>query len=358
MVHQRHRRGDPCRGYYTAAWQRHRPARVGRDTARLDGHARDPSCATLAGGALIGPGALFGLASGLTWGAGDFAGGLIGRHASALLAVVVSYSISVLGILLLLGITGEAAPSQASLWWAAAAGASGVIGVGCFYYALSRGTMGIIAPLAAVIGAGVPVLFDLYGGGALPDLRLIGIAIALVAVVLISMPAGTKSTDVRRSQRIDLAELPFVIGSGLGFAFFFLFIDQASADGGVWWPLATARVAGLGMLGLFVGALLVRGSGSWRSRGERTLGLDRLRASKPNRLAAVAVVLTAGLGELGGNAFFVFATQSGDFAVAVILASLYPVVTTLLAALFLRERLTRLQLVGVMLATVSVILLR
>jgi drug/metabolite transporter (DMT)-like permease len=274
------------------------------------------------------------------------------------LALFISYAISVASLIVLLLITREALPSQASLLWAAAAGAAGLVGLGCFYYALSRGTMGIIAPLAAVIGAGVPVLVDLYGSGALPQLRLLGIGIALLAVVLISIPSAPRTVDDRRRQRIALAELPFVIGSGLGFAFFFLFIDQASSEGGVWWPLASARTVGLAIVVVFVVALMARSSGTVRHRRDHVLGLNRLRAHNPGRGAMAAVLVTAGLGDLGGNAFFVLAAQSGDFAVAVILSSLYPVVTTLLAVLFLRERLTTLQMVGVALATISVILLR
>ena len=275
-----------------------------------------------------------------------------------MLAVFASYGIGVVGTLVLLAISAEPAPALASLLWAAAAGASGLIGVGCFYYALSRGTMGVVAPLAALIGAGVPVLFDLYLGGALPELRLVGMVVALVAVVLISLPSGERTVDDRRRHRIDLAELPFVIASGLGFAFFFLFIDQASAGGAVWWPLATVRVVGFAMVVVFGLVLMLRAQGSWRDRGGHVLGLPALRARNPGRAVSLAVLLTAGLGDLGGNVFFVLATQSGDFAVAVVLSALYPVVTTILAAIFLRERLSPVQMIGVALATFSVILLR
>jgi drug/metabolite transporter (DMT)-like permease len=105
-------------------------------------------------------------------------------------------------------------------------------------------------------------------------------------------------------------------------------------------------------------ALVLRATGGWAARAAHVLGVQRARAKAPNRIAAVIVLATAGLGDLGGNAFFVLAAQSGDFAVAVILSSLYPVVTTILAVVFLRERLTPLQMIGVGLATVSVILLR
>jgi drug/metabolite transporter (DMT)-like permease len=112
-------------------------------------------------------------------------------------------------------------------------------------------------------------------------------------------------------------------------------------------------------VGAVVGALVVRsGAGSIGASLSQVLGLDRLRAAQLGVPVIGAVLLTAGIGDLGGNVFFVLATQAGDFPVAVVLSSLYPVVTTLLAAVFLHERLRRIQLLGVVLATVSVVLLR
>jgi drug/metabolite transporter (DMT)-like permease len=261
----------------------------------------------------------------------------------------------------LLLVSGEAVPSQSSLAWAMAAGASGVIGLGCFYYALSRGTMGVIAPLTAVIGAGVPVFLDLFGGADVPAARLAGIAVALLAVVLISLPPRPpKPGTEQRGVRLDLGELPLVVVSGLGFAGFFIFIDQASVDGAVWWPLAVVRMVGLvGVIGaLVVVVSRLHDRGSLRDRSAHALGVARLRSMPLSGVAFVVVIAVAGIGDLGGNAFFVLGTQAGDFAVTVILASLYPVVTTVLAAIFLHERLRPVQILGVVLATLSVVLLR
>jgi drug/metabolite transporter (DMT)-like permease len=200
----------------------------------------------------------------------------------------------------------------------------------------------------------------------LPAPRLAGIVVALAAVVLISLPSRAPGdVDAQRRLRIDLAELPLVVVSGLGFAGFFIFIGQASAAGPVWWPLAIVRVVGLiAVLAALIvlvarGARALRGAGG--TVGTRTrdvLGLRRLAESGMRPAAVAAIVGVAAMGDLGGNAFFVLATQAGDFAVAVILSSLYPVVTTLLAALFLHERLRPIQILGVVLATLSIVLLR
>lgn len=263
------------------------------------------------------------------------------------------------GVLVILGVSGEALPADGqSLVFAAVAGTSGVIGLGCFYYALARGTMGVVAPLAAVIGAGVPVAIDLYGGDVLTQTRLGGVALALVAVALISLPGGEQSADERRRRRLDLAELPLVVGSGLGFAGFFVFMDHASAQGAVWWPLAIVRIVGLALVAVAFVFFVARARGRLRQRVGRIVGAGRLRENPPSVIAVVVVLVVAGIGDLGGNAFFVLATQSGQLSVAVTLSSLYPVVTTLLAAVLLHERLRRLQLIGVGLATLSVALLR
>ncbi len=264
-----------------------------------------------------------------------------------------------IGALLFVATTGEAAPAAETVIFGVTAGAFGVSGLVCFYYALGRGTMGVIAPLAALIGAGVPVLLAVYNGELVSLARLGGIGLALAAVVLISLPAGEKTADERRRLRLDFADLPLVILSGLGFAGFFVFIGHASAGGGLWWPLAVVRTTGMAMLAVGFGYLLLRARPApWRERLGHVMGTPHVHRWPFSRLALVATFLLAGVGDLGGNAFFVLAQHADAFSVAVVLSSLYPVTTTVLAVLLLRERLRAFQVVGVVLATLSVALLR
>ncbi len=258
---------------------------------------------------------------------------------------------------MILTVSGEPGPSLASLGWAAAAGAVGVGGLGCFFYALSRGTMGMIAPLAALIGAGLPVLLAIVGGESAAPARLVGMALALAAVVLISLPGGERSDRERRARRVDLGELPVVILAGLGFAGFFLFIDRASENGETWWPLLMVRLVGFSLVVLALAFVLIRTSGPWRRRVSSALGLGRLRARRMSAFSLGGLLLLAGAGDLGGNTFFLLASQAGAFSIAVVLSSLYPVVTTILAVVLLRERLRPVQILGVVLATISVPLL-
>lgn len=273
--------------------------------------------------------------------------------------MLVSQGIGLVATTSILVLVGEAAPTGDSVVWAALAGGAGVIGLGFFYVALARGTMGVVAPLAALIGAGVPVLVAVIGGEHLAQMRMVGIGIALVAVVLISLPGRPRGMGERRALRIDVGELPFVVIAGLGFAGFFIGIGRAAPGDAIWWPLTVVRIVGFSVVvGAIAFAAWRRGAATAGGRVATVLGIGSSN-SAPRSLAVLApLLLITGAGDLGGNAFFVLANKSDAFSVAVVLSSLYPVVTAVIAALLLRERLRPVQVVGVVLATLSVPLLR
>jgi drug/metabolite transporter (DMT)-like permease len=250
------------------------------------------------------------------------------------------------------------APGADSVAFALVAGALGIGGLFFFYYALGHGTMGVVAPLAALIGAGLPVFVAIYNGEQVSAARLAGIVLALVAVVLISLPGGEVSATERRKVRMDVAEIPLVVLAGLGFAGFFVFIGHATRDGGVFWPLAIVRAVGVAVVIVAFLVLLARTRGdSMSERLAGILGVAQMRSWPGTGLAFGMTFVVAGVGDLGGNVFFVLARHADLISVAVVLSSLYPVVTTILAALLLHERLRRLQAAGVILATISVVLL-
>lgn len=243
--------------------------------------------------------------------------------------------------------------------WALVAGVAGVIGLGAFYYALSRGTMGVVAPLTAVIGAALPVVVGIASGDEIDLVRVLGFLTALLAVVLISLPGGERTVDDKRRVRIDLRQLPYVIVSGVGFGLFFVALNQSTAGGGTWWATVLVRGAGLVIVALAIVLAMSRSrEQTLRRRADVVLGLPKLRARSLPALQLGGLFLMTGLGDLGGNTFFILASQADALSVAVVLASLYPVVTTGLAAVFLRERLRPVQIVGVILAALSVPLLR
>jgi drug/metabolite transporter (DMT)-like permease len=258
---------------------------------------------------------------------------------AVLLAQLVGLGAS-LGLLL---VSGEPVPGREALLWAAGAGVSGSVGLGAFYLALSRGTMGLVAPLTALIAAGVPALVGIAGGDQTGPLVLAGMASALVAVVLISLPdrrLGSPTLPTYHGSRAR--EWLLIVVGGLGFAGFFLCIDASHAAGGaVWWPLVAVKVAGSASVAAACLALALVGRA------------PDMRAGR----AAVVMAALAGLGDLGGNLFFVLASEVGDLAIVVVVSSLYPVSTALLARAFLHERLGPVRVAGVGLAVAGVVMI-
>ncbi len=269
---------------------------------------------------------MLGLASAATWGAGDFCGGLASRRSNAVGVVIVGDVIGG-GLLAALALfSGETLPPAVDLLWGAAAGLAGAVGLLALYRALALGRMSIASPLTAVFAGMLPVLFGMATEG-LPSLfQLAGFALALLGVWCL---ASTGRFDF---QWRDLG-LPLV--AGLSFGAFFILMDHA-ARSAPYWPLVASRVAGI--LGLAAYALATR--------------QFVLPARQQWPLTALVGVLDA-----GGNGFFALATRAGRLDVASVLASLYPASTVWLAWVILKEKLTRLQSVGVLAALAAIVLI-
>jgi drug/metabolite transporter (DMT)-like permease len=271
--------------------------------------------------------ALYGLAAALCWGSGDFSGGLASRRASASSVVVAGYTLGFLMLAALAVITREPFPRPADLLWGSLAGIAGVLGLLAFYTALAQGKMGLAAPVSAVLTAALPVLFSAFTVGLPSVLQLGGFAIALVAITLISQPDPSSTAKSLHSRSIGLAML-----AGFGFGCFFILISRVSPNT-TFGSLAVARLASVVVL---LALLLVR----------------RQRIAFPLNLTPLLVL--AGILDAAGNTFFVLAAHTGRLDVAAVLASLYPASTVLLAALLLRERVQRLQAVGIVLVLIAI----
>jgi drug/metabolite transporter (DMT)-like permease len=283
------------------------------------------------------------LVSAVSWGAGDFAGGVATRLSNNVVAIFLAQGTGLLVAVLLLVLSQEAMPGAEALALASIAGAAGALGLGAFYLALSRGTMGIVAPLTALIGAIIPAVVGIARGDQVGVLVLVGMVVALAAVVLISLPERRVGSPALAAFRGSKArEWGLIIIAGVGFAGFFVFIDAShDAGGAVWWPLFMVKLAGTASV-LAAGLVLAP--------------LGRLPDLRPGRGALVMGVL-AGMGDLGGNLFFVLASGVGELAVVVVLSSLYPVGTVLLARVILHERLGAVRIAGIALAIGGVVLI-
>lgn len=266
--------------------------------------------------------AAYGMAAVAAWGTSDFVGGYATKRANAFVFTAVVN----LGGLLLVGALAAAShasfPSGRAVAWALAGGASGGAALAIFFRALSSGRMGLTAPVAAVLSAAIPTIVSTFTEGPPGRIALLGFLIAALGLWLI-----TRSEDGGTPEGIGLAVL-----AGIGFAGFYLCVRQAGESSALWLACLT-RAGGLVITGFVV--LLQR----------------KFREITPSGLGWA--VVTGAIDSLG-TILFVFASQAGRLDEAVVISSLYPAVTVLLARIVLKERFSRWRFVG-LLATLAAV---
>jgi drug/metabolite transporter (DMT)-like permease len=265
----------------------------------------------------------FSLAAVVCWGVSDFTGGYASKKSDAFLVALLAHTS---GFVLMTGLATLARapfPDRPSALWAMAAGALGGTALAIFYRTLAAGNMGVVAPVSAVLAAAIPTGFGMITEGIPGLVPVTGFVVAGLGIWLVSRPErGTGKPD----------GLWMAMVCGLGFAGFFLCIHQAGEISAVW-AAAHSRLGSLLVVGLIV---LFRGGRhplNWR---DAVLGLF------------------AGCLDSSGTLFFVRAEQTGRLDAAVVLSSLYPAVTVLLARLFLREHFTRWKALGILAALMAV----
>ena len=308
--------------------------------------------------------ALLALLSSLLWGTADFVGGTATRRLPAVVVVAVSQGVALLCLVplaLLLGgdLAAVAVPSVA-------AGVVGPLALLAFYRALAIGTMGVVAPVAA-LGVAVPVVAGLVAGESPSAAQLAGIAVASVGVVLACGP------ELQGAGRGGAASLVLALGAAVGFGAVFVLLAEAAeaGDGGVATVVASLLVMRTTSVLLLGTGLAVRAVAARRAVpapaghvGGSDVGDDADGDAAPGGAAAgglgrrdLPMLAVVGVFDVGANGTYAVATQSGYLSVAAVLASLYPVVTGLLAWRVHGERLAALQWAGVALAMTGVVLL-
>ncbi|HLO35799.1 MAG TPA: EamA family transporter [Candidatus Deferrimicrobium sp.] len=221
---------------------------------------------------------------------------------------------------------GEPFPGSATLALSALAGVLAVAGILGLYTGLAVGRMGVVAPVTGVIAATLPVIVGFVGAGWPGPAVVVGIVLALCAVVLVSGstdPAGRPSG------------IQYALLGGVGLGLFNIAV-AAFPEHRVAWPLAVIKTASL----LPIVALVVVGRRPWRVP----------RPIVPALLAVAAL-------DLAGNGLYILATQAGRLDVAATLSSLYPVTTVILAVALLHERVTWSHLLGIVMAGVAIALI-
>ena len=275
---------------------------------------------------------LFGLTSALTWGAGDFAGGLSSRKLGAYRAVLFGDFFGLLALFVVAGIYRENFPALYPLLTAGLAGMLGSMGLLVLYYSMIQGQMSIAAPVSALLAATLPVIVGGILDGMPKPLQFLGFGFALLAVWMISQGDSTEKFHIGR-----LADLRLPLLAGLGFGSYFVLMGAATrATTSTFWPMIASRTAGTLLLLVFV---LIR---------RESLGVPR---------GAWKVVLANAILDVSGNLFYILALKTGRLDVSAVLSSLYPGATVLLAWLVLKERIARNQWLGILAALIAIALL-
>lgn len=262
---------------------------------------------------------LLALGSSVAWGTSDFFAGLASRRRPAVAVVGWTQGLALLVLSVVVAARWSTVTWTGWPLWAVGAGLSGMAGLVCFYSALSSGTMGVVAPIAA-LGVVVPVTLGVLTGDQPSPWSWVGMVVAVTGVALASGPELTGAVSPR----------PVVLAgcAALGFGLALFFLDRGARESTLM-TLWGMRVTSVTVLLLV--ALLARSVGGVTARETPAL-------------------LLIGCGDLAANALFAIASSRGQVSVAAVLGSLYPVVTALLARVVVKERLRRIQQVGVVLA--------
>ena len=263
------------------------------------------------------------------WGTADFFGGFVSKKIPANKVLVLSYPVG-LQFLLIYAVMLPGEITLNGLFIGSLAGVVGILAMGSLYLALAIGPMGVMSPVTAACSTLVPIAMGLIVGEKLSWIAWLGISIAIISVVLVSMetsPTGGKLVVSRKG-------LLLAIISGLLIGTFLSLVGLAASNNGMW-PLVFARLmSSILVIGYFV----YKKSENFRSGYDSNL---------------FALVILSGALDATANAVFVLATFEGYLSIAAVIASLYPAATVILATAFLKEKLTGIQFLGIGLAFFS-----
>ncbi|HEY1915501.1 MAG TPA: EamA family transporter [Streptosporangiaceae bacterium] len=303
---------------------------------------------------------IFALAAAVLYGAADFLGGAGSRRASAI--AVLATTAPVGGVVMLIAALAAGGPLHlAGLGWGLAGGAAGGVGLLVLYAGLAAGPMTVVAPVTALVATVLPVGVAVAGGERPGLLVLVGGAICLVAITLVSMQGSKAGESVGEAggacsgggepggragevgetaarRRASVRGLGYGVVAGVAFGLFYLFLRDAGHSG-VLWPVAISRLAGTTVALSVAG--LTRTRPVWWRPSRRTF----------------TMAVTSGVLDATANICYVLATRAGLLGLAVVITSLYPGITVLLARLTLGERMRTVQRAGLVLAAVGVIMI-
>ena len=275
-------------------------------------------------------GVLIALCAAVTYGAGDFFGGLAAKRESVLTVVPISGVFGLATALAATRLLSPGPPPPGDLALGALTGAIGGVAIACLYRGLAVGRMSVVAPITAVIAAIVPVAFGVFVGERPSAGVVVGIVVALVAVALVSSSNDRDVSGALEPRRSGIAE---ALAAGIGFGMLYVVLSQTSRG---MWPLVAARTVSVALVGAVA------------------LVMGRLKAPSRSSLATIA---GSGFLDMIGNVLYVVSLRYAMISVAAVVTSLYPASTVVLARLVLHERLGRVQWVGVGCAAAGIALI-
>jgi len=280
------------------------------------------------------------------YGVSDFFGGLSTRRIRVVPATTIIHIFATISLLVAMLFVPVRFESGAFLW-GTMAGVGAIVGLLAFYAALADGPMSLVAPLIAVVGAVVPVAFAVFTGEQLPAQAWIAIVIALISALLVSI---TRSDAVMR-----IRPRTVVVGvvSGIGLGSGLIALDRAPESAGLATSVVQILVGLAVMLVLLAAVAVSKPLQRFFARFDhQPEGGPAVSVSRARVLAAVGGVLVG-----ASNACVLFALQAGSLAVVSVLVSLYPLSTIVLARFTLHEKVSRVQLMGMVLALVASVML-
>lgn len=264
----------------------------------------------------------FSLGAVLCWGTSDFLGGYASRTANSVLITTITNACGFLAIITVAILSGSSVPPLHNAAWALAGGVFGGSALAVFYRALSGGNMGLTAPVSAILAAAIPAVYGIFVEGLPRTAQIIGFILAAFGIWLIS-----RSDQAGKPRGIGLAVI-----AGTGFAGFFICSKQAGM-GSVFWLAAASRLAAFVCTAMWT---LVT------------------KSFRPAKVSSLRWGVVAGFIDVSGTVSFFRSLQTGRLDTASVLASLYPVVTVLLARIVLKEQFTGWKIAGLVAALAAV----
>lgn len=294
---------------------------------------------------------IFGVSAALAFGGSDFLGGISARRIGALRTVFITAWTSLAALALGLLVLPEVWSTDA-IFFGGLSGLSGVVAIVFLYASLAIGPMSILSPVGALVGALLPTIWDFFMGEKLSPFAYVAILLALVAVAIVGFSPEESAVKPK------LRGLIFAVLAGTGFAMYYVLLDLAPDDAGLIPLVANRAVSSIGATLAFVAVLLWHWmhSRGWfgkdgRPRADIAVGEE----GSIDWRRGLPIALIAGAIEALGTALVLYGLVAGNLTVVSVLTSLYPAGTIVLATLVLKERVGRLQYIGLGIALIAVV---